>query len=63
MCSATTLRPRGGELSITDGPFAEVAEHIGGYYLLEAPDLDRVVALCRTLPPYEIEIRPVLDVS
>tara|TARA_B100001750_G_scaffold221405_1_gene209943 strand:- start:5038 stop:5391 length:354 start_codon:yes stop_codon:yes gene_type:complete len=59
--TATTLRTRGGELTITDGPFAEVAEHLGGYYLVEAPDLDTVIALCRRLPAYDIEIRPVLE--
>ncbi len=58
---ATTLRTRGGEMTITDGPFAEAAEQIGGYYLLDAPDLDTVVALCKILPAYDIEIRPVLD--
>ncbi len=59
--TATTLRTRGGEFTITDGPFAEAAEHIGGYYLLEAPDLDVVIELCRSLPAYDIEVRPVLD--
>jgi len=58
---ATTLRTRGGEMTITDGPFAEAAEQIGGYYLLEAPDLDTVTELCRILPAYDIDIRPVLD--
>lgn len=60
---ATTLRTRGGEMTITDGPFAEAAEQIGGYYLIEAPDLDTVVALCRILPAYDIDIRPVMDMS
>ena len=59
---ATTVRTRGGELTVTDGPFAEVAEHIGGYYVLDAPNLDTVIDLCRILPAYDIEIRPVLDV-
>lgn len=59
--TATTLRTRGGDLIITDGPFAEVAEQIGGYYLVDAPDLDTVIELCRILPAYDIEIRPVLD--
>ena len=58
---ATTLRTRGGDLVITDGPFAEAAEQIGGYYLLDAPDLDTVIDLCKVLPGYDIEIRPVLD--
>lgn len=61
--TATTLRTRGGELTVTDGPFAEAAEQIGGFYVLEAPDLDTVIDLCRVLPAYDIEIRPVLDVG
>jgi len=60
---ATTLRTRSGEMTITDGPFAEAAEQIGGYYVLDAPDLDTVIELCRILPAYDIELRPVLDVS
>ncbi|MAT05355.1 MAG: hypothetical protein CL424_09980 [Acidimicrobiaceae bacterium] len=59
--SATTLRTRGGQMTVTDGPFAEAAEHIGGYYLLDAPDLDTVIELCRILPAYDIDIRPVID--
>jgi hypothetical protein len=58
---ATTVRTRNGEFVVTDGPFAEAAEQIGGYYLLDAPDLDTVIDLCRVLPAYDIEIRPVLD--
>lgn len=60
---ATTLRTRNGEMTITDGPFAEAAEQIGGYYVVEAPDLDTMIGLCRILPAYDIEIRPVLDVG
>lgn len=60
---ATTLRTRGGEMTITDGPFAEAAEQIGGFYLLDAPDLDTVIGLCGILPAYDIEIRPVLEMS
>ena len=58
---ATTLRTRGGETTVTDGPFAEAAEQIGGYYVVDAPDLDTVIELCRILPAYDIDIRPVLD--
>jgi hypothetical protein len=62
--TATMLRTnRAGETTITDGPFAEAAEHIGGFYVLEAPDLDTVIELCRILPAYDIEIRPVIDVG
>jgi hypothetical protein len=58
---ATTLRTRSGDMTVTDGPFAEAAEQIGGYYVLDAPDLDTVIELCRILPAYDIDIRPVLD--
>jgi len=60
---ATTLRTRGGEMTATDGPFAEAAEQIGGYYVLDAPDLDTVIELCRILPAYDIDIRPILDMG
>jgi hypothetical protein len=59
---ATTLRTRNGEMTITDGPFAEAAAQIGGYYLVDAPDLDTVIELCKILPAYDIDIRPVIDV-
>lgn len=61
--TATTLRTRGGELLVTDGPFAEATEQLGGFYLLEAPDLDTLVDVLRTLPPYDMEVRPVGEVG
>lgn len=61
--STTTVRTRGGEFSITDGPFAEATEQIGGFYLVEAPNLDTMTDLCRILPAYDIEIRPVVDMG
>jgi hypothetical protein len=60
--TSTTLRINPGrEVTITDGPFAEAAEQIGAFYLIEAPDLDAVIDVCRVLPSYAIDIRPVLD--
>jgi hypothetical protein len=60
--TSTTLRiGRERETTITDGPFAEAAEQIGAFYLLQAPDLDAVIEVCRVLPSYAIDIRPVLD--
>ena len=64
---ATTLRAdAAGQLSVTDGPFLETKEAVGGYYLIEAADLDEVIALASRL--YEVtaghsgvEIRPVVD--
>lgn len=61
--TATTLRTRNGEMTFTDGPFAEAAEQIGGFYVIDAPDLDTVIDLCRLLPAYDIDIRPVIDVG
>lgn len=59
--NATTLR--GGD-TLTDGPFAETAEMIGGFYLVQADDLDQVVAWCRLLPPeYALEIRPCIQIE
>lgn len=60
--TATTVRigPK-REVTITDGPFAEAAEQIGAFYLVEAPDLDTVIELCKVLPSYAIEIRPVVS--
>ena len=60
---ATTLRTRNGQFTITDGPFAEAAEQIGGFYVVDAPDLDTVIDLCRILPAYDIDIRPILDLG
>ena len=61
--TATTLRTSGGEMTVTDGPYAEATEQIGGFYVVEAPDLDTMTRLCRSLPPYDIEIRPVVDMG
>lgn len=63
--NTTTMRrgPDGGRV-LSDGPFAETTEQLGGFYLLEALDLDQVIALCALLPAaYVIEVRPVADMS
>lgn len=65
LCSivtATTLRVRNGQLSITDGPFAETKEQLAGFYLLEARDLNEAIQLASKIPPAQygsIEVRPV----
>jgi hypothetical protein len=64
---ATTLRTDGaGGVATTDGPFLETKEAVGGYYLLEAADLDEVLALAAKLPEVReahsgVEIRPIVD--
>jgi hypothetical protein len=60
---ATTLRTRGGQLQLTEGPYAEVVEGMGGFYLIGAPHLDVLVDLLGVLPPYDMQISPVVDVS
>jgi hypothetical protein len=62
--TATTVRVRDGETLITDGPFAETKEMLGGYYLVDLPDRDAAVEWAAKVPnaPYgSIEVRPVLD--
>jgi hypothetical protein len=57
--SATTLRHNGDDVSVTDGPYAETAEVLGGFYLIEAADLDEAIALAKELPEGVVEIRPI----
>jgi hypothetical protein len=62
--TATTLRERNGEVQITDGPFAETKEALGGYYLVDAPDLDTVIEHAKSIPNIRygsLEIRPIWD--
>jgi hypothetical protein len=63
--SATTLHGRDGEIVLTDGPFAEMSEHVGGYFLLECADLDEAVRWAATIPALarngSVEIRPLVD--
>lgn len=61
--AATTVRLRDGELSVTDGPFAETKENLGGFYLIDVDDLDKAVEVAARIPGAEtgsIEIRPVM---
>lgn len=62
--AATTLRSRNDAWTLTDGPFAETAEQIGGFYLIDVADLDVAVDLCRLLPrDYTIELRPTIEIE
>jgi hypothetical protein len=64
--SATTVRVRDGETLITDGPFAETKETLGGYYLIDVPDLDAALKYAAKMPNIaygSVEVRPVVDFS
>ena len=63
--TATTVRVRNGKVSITDGPFAETKEQLGGYYLIEARDLNEAVQIAARIPSARfgsIEVRPIWEV-
>ena len=60
--SAKTVRVRDGRVSVTDGPFAETKEQLGGFYLIEARDFDEAIAVAARIPPARvgsIEVRPI----
>ena len=66
VATATSVRVREGRRLVTDGPFAETREQLGGYYLIEAKDLDEAIAIAERIPPASvgtIEIRPVMAIS
>lgn len=63
---ATSVRLREGETLVTDGPFAETHEQLGGYFLVDMPNLDEAIALARRIPSAQkgtVEIRPVLEIE
>ena len=66
VATATSLRVRHGKRLVTDGPFAETREQLGGYYLIDAKDLDEAMSIAERVPVSKvgtIEIRPVLEIK
>jgi len=64
--TATSVRVRGTKRLVTDGPFAETTEQLGGYYIVDVEHLDEAIAIASRLPPAKkgtVEIRPLFDVS
>ncbi len=64
--TARTIRVRGGRVSTTDGPFAETKEQLGGFFLIEAKDMDEACAVASRFPPARIgiiEVRPVQELK
>ena len=64
--TATTVRGDGGQSLITDGPYADTKEVLGGYYVFEASDLDEVLEVAQRIPAVRlggaVEVRPLVDV-
>lgn len=65
VATATTVRLTGGKAVVSDGPFAETKEQLGGFYLIDAKDLDEATAMAGMMPhlPYggSVEIRPIME--
>jgi hypothetical protein len=64
--TARTIRVRGNAVSTTDGPFAETKEQLGGFFLIEAKDIDEACAVASRFPPARvgvIEVRPVWELT
>ena len=64
--AASTVRVRNGKVSTTDGPFAETREQLGGYYMVEAKNLDEAIAIAARIPGAKdgsIEVRPVWPIE
>ena len=62
--TARTIQVRGGKVTTTDGPFAETKEQLGGFFLIEAKDIDEACAIASRFPPARIgtiEVRPVQE--
>ena len=62
--TATTIRVRNGKVTTTDGPFAETQEQLGGYYLIEAKDLNDAIQVAAKIPSSRIgsiEVRPIME--
>jgi hypothetical protein len=64
--TATSVRVRDGKPLVTDGPFAETREQLGGYYLIDAKNLDEAISIAARIPPARvgtIEIRPIMEIT
>jgi hypothetical protein len=64
--TATSVRVRDGKRIVTDGPFAETREHLGGYFLVEAKDQDEAIEMAGRIPGARlgtVEVRPVLEIE
>ena len=58
--TATTVRRKNGAMIVTEGPFIESKEHVGGFLMIEVPDLDAAIALAKSWPGGDVEVRPIV---
>jgi hypothetical protein len=66
VATATSVRVREGKRLVTDGPFAETREQLGGYFLVEAGDVDEAIAIAGRIPGARVgtvEVRPVMEIA
>ncbi|WP_373526757.1 YciI family protein [Nostoc sp.] len=66
VATATSVRVRDGKSLVTDGPFAETREQLGGFFLINAQDIDEAIAIAARIPAVQVgtvEIRPVIEVA
>jgi hypothetical protein len=66
VATATSVRVRDGKRVLTDGPFAETREQLGGFYLVEASNLDEALGIAEQIPPARfgtVEVRPVMEIE
>ena len=66
VANATSVQVRGGKRLVTDGPFAETREQLGGYFMIDAKDLDEAIEIAGKIPGARkgtVEIRPVVDLT
>jgi hypothetical protein len=59
--TATTVRRVNGAMKVTDGPFMESKEHVGGFAMIEVPDLDAAIAVAKSWPGGDVEVRPIVE--
>jgi hypothetical protein len=66
VATATSVRVRDGKRLVTDGPFAETREQLGGYYLVDAKDLDEAIGIASRIPGAKlgtVEVRPIMEIE
>lgn len=60
MRTATTVRRVNGTMKVTEGPFIESKEHVGGFMMVDVPDLDAAIAIAKSWPGGDVEVRPIV---